>query len=159
MSAARRRLLSHSNEDLVFSEGQHRAATRALQMHGHAGAVLQPQIAAARSAQTGFARALRVSARKIGDAGELVDRAGRADFRNPATGARNSAQHFEWIGLPLVLQGAVAATPATKSSVIVTLPEGGRPAMLCAVGVFIPPQPAVVSTAAIRMALIGRTAR
>src|SRR5689334_2293843 len=53
-----------------------------------------------------------VSARKIGDAGELIDGAGRADFRNSATGPRNSAQHFEWIGLPFVLQGAVAATQA-----------------------------------------------
>ena len=44
---APRRLLSHPNYDLVFSEGQHRAGTRTLQMHDHAGAVFQPQIAAA----------------------------------------------------------------------------------------------------------------
>src|SRR5262245_33196422 len=72
-ACAMNRLLSHSDKDLVFSEGQHRAATRPLQVHDHAGAVLQPQIAAARGAQTGLAGTLSISARKIGNAGELVD--------------------------------------------------------------------------------------
>jgi hypothetical protein len=34
------RLLTHANKDLVFSEGQHCAPTRALQVHDRAGAVL-----------------------------------------------------------------------------------------------------------------------
>ena len=33
-------------------------------------------------------------------------------FSTPATRARNSAEHLEWIGLPLVLQRALAATRA-----------------------------------------------
>jgi hypothetical protein len=42
----------------------------------------------------------------------------------------------------------------TKSSVIVTLPDGDRPAMFCAVGVFIiPEQPAVARTAVTTVAL------
>jgi len=97
---APRRLLSHPNYDLVFSEGQHRAGARAFQVHNHAGVVLQPQIAAARRAETGFAGALRVSARKIADADELVDGAGGADFLNPATGAHDAAEDFERIVLP-----------------------------------------------------------
>src|SRR5215469_3029182 len=106
-------LLSHPNEDLVFSEGQHRAGTRAFQVHDHARAVLQPQIAAARRAETGLAGALRVSARKIGDAGELVDGAGSADFLKTATGARNSADHFKRVGPPLVFERAAAAPQAS----------------------------------------------
>src|SRR5215831_13501615 len=101
ISTTRCRLLSHSDEDLVFAEGQHRAGACALQMHDHAGAVLQPQIAAARRAEPGLAGALRVPAREIGDAGELVDGARSADLLDPAAGARDSAEHFEWIAPPL----------------------------------------------------------
>src|SRR5215469_15576621 len=82
-------------------------------MHDHARAVLQPQIAAARRAETGLAGALRVSARKIGDTGELVDGAGSADFLKTATGARNSAYHFEPVGPPLVFQRATTAPKAS----------------------------------------------
>src|SRR6516225_6197786 len=57
---------------------------------------------------------LRVSARKIGNAGELINGARSGNFFNPAAGTRNSADHFEWIGPPLVLQGAAAATQACK---------------------------------------------
>src|SRR5215469_7795271 len=105
ISTTRCRLLSHSDEDLVFAEGQHRAGACALQMHDHAGAVLQPQIAAARRAETGLAGALRVSARKIGNAGELVDGAGSGDFVNSATGASNCAEHFERIAPSLGTPG------------------------------------------------------
>jgi hypothetical protein len=105
-----RHLLSYPDKDLVFSKGQHRAGTRTFQMHDHAGAVLRPQIAAAWGAETGFAGALRLSAREIGDAGELIDRAGSSDFLKPATGTRNGANDFKRIGPSLVLQGAAAAT-------------------------------------------------
>src|SRR5215813_4496551 len=101
-------LLSHPDKDLVFSEGQHCAAARSLHVHDHAGVILQPQIAGARRVQTGLAGALRVSARKIGNAGEFVDGAGSGDFVNSAARARNSAEHFEWIAPPLVLEGTAA---------------------------------------------------
>src|SRR5262249_23689555 len=71
LAVPRLRLLTHANEDLVFAEGQHRARARALQMHDHAGTVLEPQIAVARRAEPGLARALRVSATKIANIGEL----------------------------------------------------------------------------------------
>src|SRR5262249_27895610 len=118
-----RSLRSHPDKDLVFSKGQHRAATRSLQVQDHTGTVLQPQMPVPRGAQAGFAGALRVPAWKIRDAGELTDGAGRADFLDPATAACNGTEHFERIGSPLELQGAGAATEAgNKSSVIVTLP-------------------------------------
>ena len=88
-------LLIHPDKDLVISEGQHRATARALQVHDHPGVVLQPQIAAAGRAEAGLAGALRVSACKIGNAGQLVNRAGSADFLKPATRTRNSADHFD----------------------------------------------------------------
>src|SRR5262249_55917009 len=97
-------LLSHPDKDLVFAKRQHGAAARSLQVHDHPGAVLQPQIAAAGRAETGLAGALRISGREIGNASELVDRAGRGDFVNPATRARNSADHFEWVGPSPVFQ-------------------------------------------------------
>src|SRR5215470_1173331 len=106
------RLLTHSNDDLLFSEGQHCAAARALQMHDHAGVVFQPQIAAARRGETGLAGALCISARKIGDARELIDGARSADFLNPATGTRNRAYKLEWVGTPLVFQDTAAAAQA-----------------------------------------------
>src|SRR5215469_5434449 len=81
-------------------------------MHDHAGTVLKPQIAAARRAETGVARALRVSATKIANTGELVDRTGRADFLNPAAWARDGPDKSERIGLPLEIEGATAATHA-----------------------------------------------
>src|SRR6516162_3066375 len=130
---APRRLLSHPNYDLVFSEGQHRAGARAFQVHNHAGVVLQPQIAAARRAETGFAGALRVSARKIADADELVDGAGGADFLNPATGApatgaHDAAEDFERIVLPLAFQGAVTGADARDAILGDRHPARGRQA-------------------------------
>src|SRR5215469_5323077 len=82
-------------------------------MHDHAGTVLKPQIAAVRRAETGLARALRVSATKIAYAGELVDRTGRADFLNPAAWARDGPDKSERIGLPLKIEGATAVTHAS----------------------------------------------
>src|SRR5262249_28341221 len=89
-------LLSHPNKDLVLAKGQHRAATRARPMHDHAGAVFEPQIAAAGRAETSLAGALRVSARKIGDAGELVDGAGRSDFLSSLTDAGPPTIHITY---------------------------------------------------------------
>src|SRR5262245_11146495 len=121
-----------------FPRGQHRAVARALQVHDHAGTVLQPQVAAAGMAKAGLAGAFRVSAEEIGNAGKLVNRAGSADFLNPATGTGNSADHFERIPPPLVLEGAGAAAQ-TCNEVLGDrhAAEGGTPATLCAVGVFI----------------------
>jgi len=81
-------------------------------MHDHAGVVFQPQIAAARRAETGLAGALRISARKIVDPRELIHGPRSADFLYPATGARNRAYKFEWVGTPLVFQGAATAAQA-----------------------------------------------
>jgi hypothetical protein len=104
---------------------------------------------------------LRVSARKIDHIRELVDRAGSGELINPATGARNGANDFEWVAPSLVLEGTVAAFEAgNKVPVIVTLPEGDKPAMLCAVGVFIiPAQPVIAKRAARSEALSDRTVR
>ena len=107
--------LSHPDKDLVAAEGQHRPGARALQVHDHAGAVLQPQIATARGAQTRRAGALRVSPAKIGDIVELIDRARGTNFFNPTTGARDSADQFERIRAPLEIEGA-ATEDMTSSS-------------------------------------------
>src|SRR5262249_46449407 len=85
---------------------------RTLQTHDHTGVVFQPQIAAARRAETGLAGALCISAWKIGDAGELIDGSGSADLLNAATGARNRAYKLEWVGTPLVFQRTAAAAQA-----------------------------------------------
>jgi hypothetical protein len=44
--------------------------------------------------------------------------------------------------------------PAANVSFRVTDPEGVRPAMLCAVGAFMPEQPAIAATAAKKLTLI-----
>jgi hypothetical protein len=85
-------------------------------MHDHAGIVLEPQIAAARRAEASLARALRVSAGKIADIGELVDKAGRADFLNAAAWARDGTDKSEGIGLPRKIEGAATATHAGDKS-------------------------------------------
>jgi hypothetical protein len=143
-----------------FPRGQHYAAARALQMHDHAGVVFRPQIAAARRAETGLASALRVSARKVANARELIDGAGSADFLNAATGARNRADKLEWVGTPLVFQGTAAAAQAGNEVLGDRHAARGRHAcMLCAVGVLKPEQPVIANRPAMRVALSGGTAR
>ena len=88
------RLLSHPNDDLVYPEGQHHAGTRAFQMHDHAGVVLQTTNRCCPTGSNRLCGALRVPTGKIGDAGELVDGAGGADFPNPADRAHNTAKHL-----------------------------------------------------------------
>src|SRR5262249_411022 len=106
------RLLGHPYDDLVFSEGQHRAGARAFQVHITPASFSTHKSLLPDELRPALAGALRVSARNIGDAGELVDRARGADFLDPATRAHNRAEHFEGIGAPLVLQGAVTGADA-----------------------------------------------
>lgn len=104
--------LRHPNKYLLLSEGEHRAALCALQVHDDAGAVLQSQITAPRAAKTGLTGALRVSPGKIGDTGKLVYRARCRDFRHPAAGAGDGSDNFERVCLALEIERTVAATQA-----------------------------------------------
>jgi hypothetical protein len=63
-AAPRDLLLRHPNKDFLLSERQHCAALCALQVYDQPGTILQPQIAAARGAETGGTGALCVSAGK-----------------------------------------------------------------------------------------------
>ena len=99
---------------------------------------------------------MRVPAWKFGDAGEFVDLSRSVDLLGPA-GAKNTSRQFEWMALPLVIQSATAATePSEKFSVMVTEPEGDRPATLCAVGALNPEQPAIASADAARAAWVDQ---
>src|SRR5271166_2667817 len=103
-------------------------------MHDDASLVLQPQIADSGRLEADLPGALDIGAGELGDVVELVDVPGDVELGDAAR-ADHRADQLERIGLSLEGQraGADARAPA-KTSVMMTLPDGSSPAMLCAVG-------------------------